>query len=281
MINSNITQWCKEQGPYGHDRLLYYNQGMASAQWWENSRVERITPAYYRRALGGRLAGEMESYESLNDVFDKYVDKNKIVLDGGCGDAQLLVGLCARHYHAEGIEGQRSIVELVKSVFPELPIRVGDVLNIDRPDGYYGAYVSLGVVEHRRQGPEPFLREAYRVLDERGVLLISVPVINVIRRLKMRLNIYKYRLLPEMNFFQYFFGKKEFCRILKNHNFTVVDTRCIGLAYGLTVEDLPFLNKYYRKDGLFRKLVRFVGTTFKRNNGLSNMMLFVCRKRLP
>ena len=276
--SKNISKWRKEKSAYGFTRLLYYNGRMAAGAWWQESRLDRISPAYYQWALSGQISGEMEGYESLNEVIDSYTDKNKPYLDGGCGDGKLLVGLYANGCLAEGIEGQKAIVDKVKNLFPDLLIRSGDVLKIDRPDSYYGTYISLGVVEHRRQGPEPFLQEAYRVLDAQGVLLISVPHINMLRRSKMILDIYSYNPLPEKDFFQYVFSKGEFTHILNNAGFQVVDVRSMGMAYALTAEDLPFLSKYYRRNGLFTKMVRWAGQTFKRRNGLGNMMLFVCRK---
>jgi ubiquinone/menaquinone biosynthesis C-methylase UbiE len=40
----------------------------------------------------------------------------------------------------------------------------------------------MGVVEHFEQGPLPALKEAYRVLKPDGMIFVSVPTFNIIRK---------------------------------------------------------------------------------------------------
>ena len=63
-------------------------------------------------------------------------------------------------------------MKMVRELYPDLPIRAGDVTCIEVPEKYYSGYISLGVMEHCRQGPETFLKEAYRVLENDGVAII-------------------------------------------------------------------------------------------------------------
>jgi SAM-dependent methyltransferase len=51
------------------------------------------------------------------------------------------------------------------------------------PDGALSGYISLGVVEHDPAGPDAILAEARRVLAPGGVLIVSVPYVNGVRRL--------------------------------------------------------------------------------------------------
>ena len=101
-----------------------------------------------------------------------------------------------------------------------LPVRWGNALAIDRPGAYYDTYLSIGVVEHRVEGPEPFLAEAYRVLKPGGRIIIAVPFYGLLRRCKQRLSLYDSE-RPALPFFQYGFSKAEFLRLLRKAGFYV------------------------------------------------------------
>ena len=81
-------------------------------------------------------------------------------------------------------------------------------MQIDSPDNQYDAYISIGVVEHRIDGPEPFLVEANRVLKPGGIAFISVPYVNPLRRFKSLLGCYKHQVTEKEIFYQYAFQKK-------------------------------------------------------------------------
>lgn len=84
-----------------------------------------------------------------------------------------VVTLNARGYDIEGVDYAEETIEQLKVLFPDLPVRVGEVTNLDVEDGHYSGYISLGVIEHCKEGPEPFLREACRVSKRLSQVQIS------------------------------------------------------------------------------------------------------------
>jgi SAM-dependent methyltransferase len=64
-----------------------------------------------------------------------------------------------------------------------VPLAASDLRTLAIRDGAVAAYVSLGVVEHDREGPDAILAEARRVLAPGGALIVSVPYVNGVRRL--------------------------------------------------------------------------------------------------
>lgn len=159
------------------------------------------------------------------------------VLEAGCGSGDYVVALAARGYDVEGIELAADLVELVHERHPDVPLGVGDALAIDRPDGHYDAYVSLGVVEHRREGPEPFLAEARRVLAPGGTLALTVPAFGPIRRLRQRLT-RRASSDDGFPFFQYGFGADELVELVAAQGFDVIETRYLG-TYRMLCEEVP------------------------------------------
>ena len=146
--------------------------------------------------------------DQLGIVILQAIQRQGLHLEAGCGAGYWVAALRHHGFMIEGIEYARDLVDLVHAANPELPVREGNALHIDCPDNHYDTYLSIGVVEHRLEGPEPFLSEAYRVLKPGGKILISVPFFGPVRKLKSRLLMYD-RKPPDLPFFQYGFTGEE------------------------------------------------------------------------
>ena len=157
-------------------RLAYYLEP-ATAEFWDHHWSGALDRSSYVEAEAGQLAW-------FEEPFTRYLPASGTILEAGCGIGLYVVALRKRGYNVVGVEWAARTVERVRSIFPGIPVTSGDVTALDVPDGTYAGYVSLGVMEHRREGPEPFLREAFRVLAPGGIAMISVPHFHVLRRLK-------------------------------------------------------------------------------------------------
>ena len=156
---------------------------------------------------------------TLLPILEKYLPKEGKILEGGCGLAPGVCVLRKKGYDAEGIDYSKKTIDFVVNHYPNLPVRVGNVFDLDYPDNSVKSYISLGVVEHFEEGPQKILEEAYRVLDKRGILILSVPYFNPLRKLKSFFNIYS----QKGEFYQYAFSLYEIKRYLKNTGFRAVD----------------------------------------------------------
>jgi SAM-dependent methyltransferase len=189
---------------------------------------------------------------------------------------QYLVALRKRGYDIEGVEWGAETVKAVKSIYPDLPIREADVTKLDVPDGYYRGYISLGVVEHRPEGPEPYLQEAYRVLRPDGVAFVSVPCFHALRRMKARLGLYRGS-ENGREFYQFAFNKTEFAGILASAGFKIVDHMTYSVFKGL--QDEIFLLKWLLSlRGIGWRFKRFLRSRSWIDQNLGHMILFICRK---
>ena len=107
-------------------------------------------------------------------------------MDAGCGFGKWVIYLKQRGYDIVGIDNSELAVAKLKDFDESLQVELGDILYIHYPDNSFDAYVSMGVVEHFEDGPTPALKEAYRLLKPGGLIFVSVPTVNVIRKLVRR-----------------------------------------------------------------------------------------------
>jgi len=217
-------------------RLVYYDVG-ADARFWDEQWGVSDKESVYRAAEAGELGW-------LGCHLLKHLPREGKILEAGCGLGQYVVALRRCGYDVEGIDWAVETVKGFASKFPDLPVRQGDATRIDRDDGTYVGYISLGVIEHLREGPERFLTEAYRVLAPGGVALFTVPCFNPLRKLKGRLGYYR-QPIGESRFYQYAFTREEIAQKLRNTGFRIWEVRSFDSYKGLKDEiGLPrFLHK--------------------------------------
>jgi SAM-dependent methyltransferase len=250
-------------------RLAYY-MTTADTNFWDSHWKTYFDPTAHDWADTGPHLGYFE------EPFIKYLPKEGRILEAGCGLGYYVAILRARGYDIEGVEWSRETVEAVRLARPSLPIRVGDVTQLEVRDGYYSGYISLGVVEHRQEGPEPFLREAYRVLEPGGVALISVPYFHPLRRLKARLGLYRGR--PDgLEFYQYAFTEMDFAALLQTAGFEIVDKMLYDGFKGVK-DEIPLLRQMFKWRGIGWRLQRRLRSWEWAERNLGHMILFVCRK---
>jgi SAM-dependent methyltransferase len=120
------------------------------------------------------------------DLFLAYIPKGGRVIDGGCGFAKWVIYLKRLGYDIVGIDNNEIAVAKLKDFDGSLQVEFGDILDINYPDNAFDAYISMGVIEHFENGPQPALKEAYRVLKPNGLIFVSVPTVNTIRKLIRR-----------------------------------------------------------------------------------------------
>lgn len=214
LINSpQKFYWQDQQRQVERGRLSWFAEE-ANESFWHGYWQARATHVYYANA---------EAIDLEQDETGQILKTNMVAtglhLEAGCGLGYWVAALRKHGFNVEGLEYAETLVQLINQVYPELPVRAGNALAIERPEAYYDSYLSFGVVEHRQAGPEPFLREAYRVLKPGGQIFISVPYFDPVRRLKARLRFFTEPV--SLPFFQYGFSEKEFTQCLRDAGFTI------------------------------------------------------------
>lgn len=222
-------------------------------------------------------------------IVRKYVGEG-IIIEAGCGIGQFVKMISEEGKNILGIDFATKTLCGNKSMFSNLQFIAGDVLKLPLKKNSVGTYVSLGVVEHFEEGPEKALQEAHRVLKKQGIIICSVPYHNSFRKI-----IWKF-LPPNKEasapFYQYYFTKKEFRRILENTGFKLINIDYYGVRKTLTDliprykktinEHVPVTN-HKHTNFTARKIISKIISTITRTKLVKNltahMILFVARPK--
>lgn len=154
-------------------------------------------------------------------MIERHLDRTRCVLEAGCGLGQYVLLLRERGYPAVGADWSFEAVR--DGARAGGPLTVMDLRALGIRTGSVSTYLSLGVVEHDPDGPDAILREAARVLNPGGTLLISVPYWNGVRRL---FGAYLVRRNARTaadggQFYQYAFKRREVRAFLRTYGFEV------------------------------------------------------------
>lgn len=117
----------------------------------------------------------------------KYLPKDGVVVEAGCGLGRFVKYFADRGYDIHGLEYGGETLHAIRELCPELRVVQGDVLRLPYAAESIAGMISLGVIEHFPEGCETPLAEMYRVLRHGGIAIVSVPSFNQVRRLKKRL----------------------------------------------------------------------------------------------
>jgi SAM-dependent methyltransferase len=140
--------------------------------WQETTFARELATLDYPRA------------RALLNLYLPYLDRNAPVLEAGCGPGHVVYYLRQRGYAALGLDYAPEALLPTRAQFPDLPLHLGDVHHLPYAANSFGAYLSFGVVEHFEQGPTDALREAFRVLKPKGILVLTTPTPNVVDALR-------------------------------------------------------------------------------------------------
>jgi SAM-dependent methyltransferase len=194
--------------------LAYYARSATQAFWaehWGGQTPEALARVAQTSPLTALILGVLPPPPAL-------------VLEAGCGLGQYVVLLRERGYRAVGVDWAADPLGVCRAWAKDTPLATMDLGRLGFAAGAFAGYVSLGVVEHDPAGPERILAEAHRVLAPGGRLLVSVPYVNLVRRLGAR----RIRRANERvraaggTFYQFAFSRREATAAVERAGFRVL-----------------------------------------------------------
>ena len=159
------------------DRVVYTERrGGQDTAYWEDEWRGVDLPSTLRRA-------DQDPDPTLR-LLDRLVPRDGLVLEAGCGSGVITQHLAGRGRRIIGIDLAIESLRRAKVEWSTIRLVRGDVRSMPFPDSSFDAIVSLGVVEHLRGTVVEALREHRRVISSSGRLLISVPWVSPLKRMK-------------------------------------------------------------------------------------------------
>jgi SAM-dependent methyltransferase len=190
--------------------IAYYAQVAESGHWTQVWRAESLS----------RLL-EVALRDPLTSHILRHLSSDGIILEAGCGLGQYVAILRDRGFCALGGDFSLQALASHRLARPGSPLVALDLLRLPFGNGVLGGLVSLGVIEHLREGPQAMLAEFHRTLTPGRVLLVSVPWINGYRTLaKAHIERQQARLRASgAEFYQYAFAQHEVRAFLESAGF--------------------------------------------------------------
>ena len=157
----------------------------------------------------------------LTELIEHHLRPEGWVLEAGCGVGQYVILL--REWGHAAVGADWSFEAVKRGAEAGAPLAVMDLRALAIRDRSVSTYLSLGVVEHDLEGPDGIVAEAARVLSPGGVLLLSVPYWNGVRRLFTSYIVWRsWRArVAGGQFYQFAFTRREVGAFLEAQGFSV------------------------------------------------------------
>lgn len=192
---------------YRNGQLEYY-ETQAGVDYWEKHWSEHI------------IAEELtKENKFLLKTLCRFNAGGGKILEAGCGVGSFLSPMVHYGYNAIGLDYALETISRLKRAAPGFELVAGDVARLPFEGRTFDGYWSVGVIEHFRGGFDGVVKECARVLREDGIAYISFPYMNLLRRLKGLLGLYKRSPDMELVFYQYVLDHKRVKNEWTKHGF--------------------------------------------------------------
>jgi len=185
-----------------------------------------------------------EEFVDLNmypiDITLKYVKKNHKILECGFGGGRIIRHLHKNGYDIEGIEYDKRIVYKLKKIDGSLKIHEGDILKLNFKDNLFDVSLCFGVICGLYDKTAKAIFELKRVTKNNGIILISVMLDNVARKIMRIINFFS---KEKLNFYAWMDTKDNWINYFNSFGLDTIEYKEVVSRYSIY-----YWNKFLRKN---------------------------------
>jgi SAM-dependent methyltransferase len=145
-----------------------------------SERLER-GQEWYGETVAQNLASI--EYEGCRNLFERYIPRDGITLEAGCGLARWVLFFRRKGYPIMGCDIDHQALKEARWYDPDARLVTADICALPLKPECCDTIISLGVIEHFENGPEKLLEEMRGALRTNGILLVAVPYNSLFRQL--------------------------------------------------------------------------------------------------
>ena len=195
-----------------YTKRSFRDPALQNAYMWENTSFDSVLETIRNR--------------SISPVLQRYLRPGQLVLEAGCGNGAWVDWLGENRCRAIGIDTNVRIIS--QGTGRKLWLVENDVLHKCFRNETFDACLSLGVIEHFPEGPGRPLAELRRVLKRGGLLFVSTPCSNLVRRLvnhplRDLVNLWSRLCGRRLHFVEYRFERHELINHVRGAGFEIIE----------------------------------------------------------
>ncbi|MBI4648421.1 MAG: class I SAM-dependent methyltransferase [Bacteroidia bacterium] len=242
------------------------------------------------KGLSAESEIRMWDYFGLRPWILKYTPRFGKVLEAGCGLGRNNFYLSHLGIDISGIDFSAETIAYLQKWQKQhnynLNFAVGDVKKLQYDDNTLSGYLSLGVIEHFKEGPQQVLVEAYRILRPGGIAIITTP--------NKSWNVRRTRLLGKIKkpvkkiigrevkiqpFFQYEYTPNQLASFVEASGLTVTEKNGADFLYTFT-EYGKYKGNNIHKNSLAYKISPMLDKSFFKNYGAQSITISVKKENI-
>lgn len=167
------------------------------------------------------------------------------IVEAGCGLGRWVEFLRKKGFACTGAENSVGAISTARHLFPKAKFIQCNVTNLEfASDESIDTYLSWGVLEHFREGPQRALAEAFRIVKPGGMLIATIPNHSGYRRIARPFSMLR-NVLKAQPFIQRLAGKPESQSIWFEYHYTADEFAAVlGQSGFLPLRVIPVFNTH-------------------------------------